>query len=81
MHGEPITIKNFVIDTIIIIVVIIMIIIIVIDNLKCNQYYLHFLGDSTDVKSEPASPDEDSSRAHFGKQASCYNIFFFEMDW
>ena len=27
-----------------------------------------FLGENTDVKSEPASPDEDSSRAQFGKQ-------------
>ena len=30
------------------------------------------VGDSTDVKSEPASPDEDLSRMHFGKQKGCY---------
>jgi len=42
-------------------------------------FYLQ--GDSTDVKSEPASPDEDSSRAHFGKQANYNNMSFFEMDW
>jgi len=41
-------------------------------NLNCNECYL--LGDSTDVKSEPASPDEDLSRTHFGKQATCIFI-------
>ena len=29
---------------------------------------MHLLVESTDVKSEPASPDEDVSRTHFGKQ-------------
>jgi len=36
---------------------------------------MYLLGDSTDVKSEPASPDEDLSRTHFGKQATCNFIF------
>lgn len=40
-------------------------------------FTFYLLGDSTDVKSEPASPDEDSSRAHFGKQASYNNYSFF----
>ena len=31
---------------------------------------VHLLVESTDVKSEPASPDEDVSRTHFGKQKS-----------
>lgn len=44
-------------------------------------FTFYLLGDSTDVKSEPASPDEDSSRAHFGKQASYNNYSFFVCVW
>lgn len=33
-----------------------------------SNFVVHLLVESTDVKSEPASPDEDVSRTHFGKQ-------------